>query len=205
MSCNNQHFQSRLKTGIAGQNEVMVCLNKYHGFNLYEADAQEDRKFKIDCHDDTSFGGPHKYQIKFRESGDDLIVAYRDPFNWTPRGLKFFTPKDLLVEHEKDKIGRDMVGAYDYYICRNRAKTEIRIVLASRLKEIVEDAVKEWTEADTIIERGCPFASRKYNGVQIRHVIDKGQGWGGWPKIIVFVRADNLVNDKEIWHYNYIP
>src|SRR5581483_271629 len=129
-------FKQRLSIGKLKENQIADCLSKHYGFKLNEVSDKEDIYEKIDRHWVQEDGSVKKVQIKTRtkSSGNDILLDIFEPF--------------FGIKNDKTKPGRDMKGSYDIYICLDKHEKVIRVIDGKRQKEVVEEVLQEWADAD---------------------------------------------------------
>lgn len=95
-----QNYKQRIDAGKAKEKMIIDQL-RGHGIKIDEPTSQEDMYEKIDGWIYDKNGTRASVQIKFRESGDDII---------------FEIVKDL----DRDIPGRDLISKAEYYLVVNR-------------------------------------------------------------------------------------
>ncbi len=126
----------RVQHGKNREAQIATALIQQAGLTLEDASEREDRTLKIDrwlVQD----GKRTAVQIKYRETGDDLLFEVFDRWDgWFGRG---------------NKVGRDMVGNSKLYaVLRQDRKTVVMTEVATA-KKIIQDMqnaarVIGWTE-----------------------------------------------------------
>jgi hypothetical protein len=94
------NYDGRIKAGKQKEAIIIKTLRD-KGVNVLDPTAHEDMHDKIDGWIVDEDGTKHALQIKFRESGDDILV-------------------EIVKDWDKQIPGRDMIGLAEYYLVVNR-------------------------------------------------------------------------------------
>lgn len=102
-------YNKRVEAGRKVESQIFNALRillPKHGIKIEEPTAEEDRRSKIDAWLTTSEGKRFSLQIKYRESGDDIIFeVVKDISDWTP-GRDLISVADLYLVVDREKTGR---------------------------------------------------------------------------------------------------
>ena len=109
---NGESYQERVAHGKEGERNILDVIRK-SGIHITEPTAEQDIHEKIDGWMDWK-GKQVAVQVKFRESGDDVLF-------------------EVLKDIDKGTVGRDMRCKAEYYLVRNRCG-KIRMYLVEELK-----------------------------------------------------------------------
>lgn len=122
MLANTLDTRDRIAVGRRREHQIMEVLKRQCGLSLMAATDAQDQEQKVDCWLNQD-GQKVPVQIKYRESGEDLLVEVFDLWHdW---------------DHKGNKVGRDMVGkAQKYAVLSKNAKT-ITMTQTATIKELV--------------------------------------------------------------------
>lgn len=108
----NPNARQRVKHGRVRENQIAEALRVQHHLPIKDATEHEDKMRKVDRWIHYPDQPPVALQIKFRETGSDLLFEVYD---------KFFGWND-----PKNKLGRDMFGdAKEYGVLLDDRKTVV--------------------------------------------------------------------------------
>lgn len=120
-----QNYNDRIEAGKKKEAQIIRQLRK-QGVKIEDPTPQEDMYDKIDGWMTDSKGVKLSVQIKFRESGDDIIF-------------------EIMKDLDKDKPGRDLISKADLYLVVDR-KGKGRLLKTSQIKGFAKklaDAIQE--------------------------------------------------------------
>ena len=180
--------QDRLKHGCERERQIADALRDQIGLPICDASQFEDFEKKIDrwiVYPDKRIG----LQIKYRETGEDLLFEVFDRFfDW---------------DHVNNKIGRDMIGSPDAYA-----------VLLSDRKTVVIVPTQMAKDAITILEHGARVRwTVKTDRVStFRHFINGSRlelkvqpdPFDHRKKMIAYIPADFFVKEKQAETYRLL-
>ena len=125
MKNSNQNYSSRVAQGKLIEGRILNQMRKKYNYVIDDPSANEDMYDKIDGwlhHREFKFG----LQIKYRESGDDIIF-------------------EIMKDWDKGIEGRDMICKSDLYIVADRLGQGYMVKVSS-LKTLMSDCLKEIRE-----------------------------------------------------------
>jgi hypothetical protein len=165
-----------VKHGVQREAQIANALRQQAGIPLLEATGDEDKIQKVDRWVNYPTGRV-ALQIKYRESGKDLLFEVYDKFfGW---------------DHPNNKLGRDMFGdATEYAVLLRDRKTVVLVPTASAKKVIntmVEVAQRDgWTHS-----RYWGGATLNYRvfGVNLELKVQNDPG-DGRQKMVAYIPAD---------------
>lgn len=158
------------------ENIIIECL-KRHGLEFRSAIVSDKMERFLVTPD-----GDKKIQVKFRRSGNDILIDVFEPF--------------YGVQSDRTKYGRDYVSQYDVFICLNGK--EIKVIDGKRQKEVIEEILVEWKDNKWQLP---VFDSKKYEGCQIKYTRDR---ISKTPKILMFINPA-VYKENEIKIYGMEP
>ena len=125
---------TRVRHGLNRERQIADALRTQAGLPIEDATGMEDRERKVDRW--IAYPGKRvTLQIKYRETGEDLLFEVYD---------KFFGWDD-----PKNKVGRDMMGdSTEYAVLLQDRKTIVMVPVAVAKRAIgimVEGAKRQWT------------------------------------------------------------
>jgi hypothetical protein len=109
----DMNYGDRVKTGRRVESDIIAALRR-QGLKLELPTPDEDKKQKIDAWIVDKHGVKHSLQIKYRESGDDILF-------------------EIIKDVEKNIVGRDWEGLAEYYFVLDRNNTG-RLYLTAPIK-----------------------------------------------------------------------
>lgn len=117
-----QDARVRVQHGRLREHQIASALVQQAGLVVEEASDDDDKTRKIDR---WLVRGGVRYglQIKYRETGDDLLFEVYDRFNgWDAPG---------------NKVGRDVVGGAEFYAVLKSDRQSVVVIPTSRAKSII--------------------------------------------------------------------
>lgn len=123
-----QDLYTRVQSGKVKEGIIINTL-KDKGFNITSATVSQDMHDKIDGWLD----GNKPVQIKYRDTGDDILMEIIKPF--APNMVNNYTFS-----------GRDMRGKAEIYISLNLARDIIRIRDAKAIKQLAQNLTHEFID-----------------------------------------------------------
>jgi len=171
-----QSYKSRVRTGKIGEEEVAEILRNRFNLTIRDVHEDRDRIEKIDRIVIAPSGKPRTLQIKYRETGKDILVDVYEPF--------------YGINDDRTKPGRDFVSECDLYACR--VGESVHLIHGSVLRVVILKTMTEW------IKRGCLFLDTFRNapakhlcytigGVTIHTQNDHASNR---PKLLMFIPPD---------------
>lgn len=151
---------SRVEQGRRKEGHIAKALKEQHGLILLPATEREDKELKIDRWLVQDDGKKQAVQIKYRETGQDILFEVFDRFeDW---------------DSPSNKPGRDMIGQADLYACL--IKGNCYLVETGLIKNTIRELLQHiicygWTQKDK-------FLKYRKNGVtlEIRIQYDNASG-----------------------------
>ena len=130
----NQDARQRVDAGKKVEQKIIEILNKA-GLNLSNPTNSEDILNKVDAWVDNGKNGKTGIQIKFRETGNDLLFEVYDTF--------------VGFNHPNNKLGRDLKGDAKLYAVL--IKQKILMVEKRQAEEVIQEMLDEarcngWSE-----------------------------------------------------------
>jgi len=164
---NDKDYQERVAKGKAGEKEILNIL-RARGIKIADPTHAEDMYDKIDGWMEWN-GKKVAVQVKFRESGDDVL---------------FEIAKDL----DTGDMGRDMLCKAEFYLVRDR-KGKIRMFSVAELKTkakalydfVLKDLVKNPDKEN--------WGGWQGSNVNVKIVVDKAHGN---RKLIAYFNPEKL-------------
>lgn len=175
--------QRFINEGRRREGQIADALKAQHGLNLVEPTDSEDRYRKIDR---WLVEGDKRtaVQIKYRESGDDLLVEVFDRWHgW---------------DHPRNKTGRDVVGDSKLYAVLRLDRTTVVITSAAILKGIVQEMVKAAQTTGWTVDRGTHSKVLRYfkagGCCELKVQADPNDGR---PKMVAYIPANVLIFEQQ--------
>lgn len=157
--------------GIEGQifDSLVAC-----GLHLRQPTSREDKYDKIDGWWDDGSGSEQPLQIKYRDTGDDILF-------------------EVMKDYNRGVPGRDMVGRAVYYAVLNRSGGHIVMVEVAEAKRLINAAVAA-AEQEGFDDRGnYRFrAGRSMVFLKIRPDPQSGQ-----DKLMAYIPVSSLNSVRE--------
>lgn len=148
---NHQNYKDRVEQGKAGEKEILDVLRKA-GIEIADATPSQDIYDKVDGWMNLN-GTRVAVQVKFRESGDDVLF-------------------EIVKDIDKGIMGRDMRCKADYYLVKNTNGT-IRMFLVAELKSKAK-AIQDFVLGD--LKKNPSKDSWGGNNVEVKIRVDKASG-----------------------------
>ena len=179
-----RHLESRVRVahGRNRESQIANALNTQCGLNLTDATDADDKIHKIDRWLNRN-GQRIPLQIKYRETGDDLLFEVFDTFDgW---------------DAPTNKVGRDMKGnARLYAVLRSDCRT-VNIIEVQNAKKIIDTLLMlakqmGWSESDGMFHT---FRFR-VNGQTAELKVQRDPG-DGRSKMIAYIPSAALATNAE--------
>jgi hypothetical protein len=128
--------RSRVERGRHREEQLIEALRKQHSLALKPPTEAQDKEQKIDCFLEAD-GKKIAVQIKYRETGDDVLVEVYD--RW------------LGWDNQNNKAGRDMIGKAERYVVLRQDRKSVVMTETAIIKQLVYRMVNSakangWTE-----------------------------------------------------------
>ncbi len=170
----HESFGKRLKIGKGAEQKCVKYLNENCGFNLIPTTKEDDLR-GIDFTD-----GATRYQVKVRTGKyQDLIFCIYQPY--------------YGLDHKETKIGRDIKGDYNGYICQCN-QTIYVIRNTTQLKKIIKEIEKGWEGEEYKFDGRGWFKSCRHKDCSLKYHVDRHNHI---PKVLAFVSPKLL--EKETY------
>lgn len=176
----------RVRHGLNRERQIAEALKLQAGLPIEDATDAEDRERKVDRW--IAYKGNRvALQIKYRETGEDLLFEVYD---------KFFGWSD-----PRNKIGRDMLGdATEYAVLLQDRKTIVMVPVAvakSAINIMIEGAQRQWTVQGT--NGGATF---RYfaNGAKLELKVQRDPR-DGRPKMVAYIPAQYFASVAQTHTY----
>lgn len=180
-------LDSRTRVAHGRQREAQIATAlRNAGLSIADASDHEDKHEKIDRWVMYPNGQRVALQIKYRETGNDILVEVFD---------KFFGWDD-----PRNKIGRDMIGAASQYAVLLNDQTTIVIVESSQLKSLVEVMISGARQGWTV-ER-YPVSTFRYfsHGVKLE-LKSQRDPRDGRQKMVAYIPANYFIAVNQAMSY----
>lgn len=172
----------RVAHGLERERQIAEALRKQAGLPIVDSTGYEDKDRKVDRWINYP-DGRIALQIKYRETGEDLLFEVFDRFNgWDATG---------------NKVGRDMVGdAAEYAVLMQDRSTIVMVPteLAKKVVNTMVDAAR--THGWTVMG---PFGGTfKYfaNGVKLELKVQRDPG-DGRSKMVAYIPAQYFIAESQ--------
>jgi hypothetical protein len=179
--------RDRVRIGVRREGQIADALRTQAGLELRDATDDEDKgRQKIDrwlIRDGQSYG----MQIKFRETGADILFEVFDTFHG--------------FGDARNKRGRDMIGQAEYYTVLAQDGTTAYVVPVSVAHRLISQAMEMIEEHGwTIVKKGGSVFKWFMNGckIEIKLTTDPKDGR---PKIIAFIPPDVFAAEQQVEVY----
>lgn len=140
--------RDRVRHGRRREGQIADALRDQVGLSLQEPSEYEDKQRKIDrwlVQD----GKRTAVQIKYRETGDDLLVEVFDKWGgW---------------DHPINKVGRDMIGDARLYAVLRQDRQTVVMVATATLKKIVADMLAMAMQFGWTVDNGPQSKTLRYS------------------------------------------
>jgi hypothetical protein len=167
-------YKSRVNAGKNKESKIISQLKKF-GVDIEEPTPEEDMYDKIDGWINQN-GKRTSVQIKFRESGDDILF-------------------EIMKDFDKGREGRDLIGKSELYLVVNRAGLG-RLLLTSEIKKLAKQFVKAVPQA---IQQNPEKNSWKGEGWEVKLTYDRATGQ---RKLIGFF-SPNIFSIQDKWQFKF--
>jgi hypothetical protein len=179
--------RQRVRNGRRREGQIADALKQQHGLNLVEPTDHEDKIRKIDrwLVDGTSRTA---VQIKYRESGDDLLVEVFDRWDgWNgPR----------------NKIGRDVQGDSKLYAVLRTDRQTVVLTSAAVLKGIVNEMVEAAKTIGWTVDNGPSSKTLRYFKAGGRCELKvQTDPYDGRTKMVAYIPANVLIFENQAKTY----
>jgi hypothetical protein len=167
---------TRVTEGRKIEKEIVALLAaNFTKYKIVEASEDDDKNNKIDAYLFNTDGLQKKnIQVKFRQTGDDILVETFRPF----LGDKQTMPAKLA-----DFSGRDMKGNADFYAVLSKDGKKIYFCKVSVVKELVRKTTQDFLQ----YYARKPSDKHTYGPVELRVTTDPSDGL---TKLMAFVQPD---------------
>lgn len=174
MLANISNYSDRIDAGKRVEKTILDALRQ-KGYKINDPTSTEDKYDKIDGWWIGTKGTPYSVQVKFRQSGDDILF-------------------ELVKDLNKNIPGRDLISKAHVYLVADRSGMT-RMFLTKPIKEkaqhILDDIQKELkTQPNKTNWNG--------SGWQAKLQIDRAHGQ---PKIVAYFRP-SLFQALATWQLN---
>lgn len=136
--------RTRVQHGIQRENQIAKALREQAGLDLRAATTYEDKDRKVDRWlVDPQTGNRKAVQIKYRDTGNDLLFEVFDRFvDW---------------DNPHNKVGRDMVGDANLYAVLLSDRKTVVMIPIDGAKEIITEMVEGarrfgWTSQNGLVK-----------------------------------------------------
>ena len=169
-------YMDRVKQGKLGEELVATYLRDVFKLKLETVSEDRDRFEKIDRIVVTKKGNRKKLQIKYRETGDDILVDVYEPFygECDPRTVP----------------GRDRANC-DLYACATAE--HVHLIHGNILRGIVDEALVFWRSCGSPQDIYHTLVTDKCVSIRVRK-----DHFSGRPKLLAFV-PPRVIPEKNIW------
>jgi hypothetical protein len=177
----------RVRIGVKRENEIAEALRDQAGLDIRDASADEDKGYQKIDRWLVQDGQRHGMQIKFRQTGSDILFEVFDTFHG--------------FGDVKNKKGRDMIGRAEYYTVLASDQRTAYVVPVAVAHEIINDAMNMIQEFGwTLEQRGGSVFKWFKNGhkIEIRLTTDPKDGR---PKIVAFIPPGVFEVEKQVMTY----
>lgn len=175
-----QNYANRVRTGKTGEQQIAQSLQDVFGLTIEEVSEDQDRFEKIDRIVVSGSGNRKTLQIKYRETGEDILVDVFEPF--------------FGINHPRTGKGRDYVSKCDLYACR--VGPLIHLIHGAALRAVIEIVLAEWRTA------GCP-SSGTFIGSQGEQIKIRKDHASERPKLLMFIPV-KAINPESVWTKNFL-
>lgn len=181
MSSATMYSTDRVKHGLAMESKIATSLQKA-GLNIQESTNREDILKKVDRWI-VKNGVRTPLQIKFRESGEDVLFEVYDTFvGWN---------------NPKNKTGRDMEGIATQYAVLIR--NQIVMIPVALAKEVINEMLSE--------VRVSGWTKKGYNGATLHYRVDghdlqlklQSDPYDGRQKMVAYIPAEFFQRAAQVY------
>ena len=167
-------IQDRVKAGQSVERQVLEVIKAIvvkSGYIVTPPTIKQDKHDKIDGVISKD-GVSHSIQIKFRQTGEDILAEVIRPFTFEKVKAKVFD-------------GRDMIGKADWYAVLHHSGKKIYWIRVSVLKRFIEKAIDNFVKE---LETGVKLGYRE-DGIELKIVNDPRDGI---MKLMAFVTPEKV-------------
>jgi len=176
---------TRVRHGLERERQIATALKDQVGLPIENATNIEDRERKVDRWIAYP-NGRVALQIKYRETGEDLLFEVYD---------KFFGWDD-----PKNKIGRDMMGEAQQYAVLLQDRKTICIVSVDVAKQaihtMIDGAKQHWTVESSF---GATFRHFTH-GVKLELKLQRDPR-DGRPKMVAYIPSAYFATNAQVQTY----
>ena len=179
--------RDRVRHGRKREGQIADALRDQVGLPLEDATEREDKERKIDRWL-VKDGKRTAVQIKYRETGDDLLVEVFDKwFGWDATG---------------NKIGRDMIGDAKLYAVLRQDRKTVVLVSTSTLKKIVNDMLTAARQFGWTVDNGDASKTLRYSKAGGRCELKvQRDPRDGRSKMVAYIPANVLIFEHQAETY----
>ena len=179
--------RDRVKHGKKREGQIADALKSQCGLTLVDASDRDDKERKIDrwlVKDGTKTA----VQIKYRETGDDLLVEVFDKWGgWT---------------HPINKLGRDMIGDSKLYAVLRMDRKTVVMVATSALKKIVGEMLAAAEAFGWTVDEGDQCKTLRYSKAGGRCELKvQRDPRDGRTKMVAYIPANVLTFEHQATTY----
>lgn len=179
--------RQRVRNGRRREGQIADALKTQHGLNLVEPSDHEDKIRKVDrwlVEGNTRTA----VQIKYRESGDDLLVEVWDKwFGW---------------DDPRNKLGRDVQGDSKLYAVLRVDQKTVVLTSADVLKKIVQEMVDAAKAFGWTVDHGPSSKTLRYNKAGGRAELKvQTDPYDGRTKMVAYIPANVLIFENQAKTY----
>ena len=172
--------RTRVKHGRNRENQIAEALKGQCKLTLTDA---EDKVSKIDRWLNRD-GKRIPLQIKYRETGDDLLFEVFDTFDgW---------------DKPTNKVGRDMKGSAELYAVLRADQKTVNIVQVSKAKFIIQTMMQLARSAGWTEKGQYPVFRFRVNGLTCELKVQRDPG-DGRSKMMAYIPAASITNGAEAY------
>ncbi len=177
----------RVRIGVKREDEIAEALRTQVGLDIRDATDDEDKgHLKVDrwLFQD---GQRHGMQIKFRQTGSDILFEVFDTFHG--------------FGDRRNKAGRDMIGQAELYTVLSEDQRTAHIVPVALAHEIINEAMAMIEEHGwTIVQHARSVFRWFKNGhrIEIRLTTDPKDGR---PKVVAFIPPGVFEVEQQVKTY----
>jgi hypothetical protein len=176
----------RVKAGVNRERQIAEALRIQAGLPIEDASGYEDKERKVDRWLVYPGQKPIALQIKFRETGEDLLFEVYD---------KFFGWDD-----PKNKIGRDMIGDAKEYAVLMKDKKTVVMVPTDKAKQVIRLMLDGARQRWTVESPSGPTFRYHAHGFRIELKVQHDNR-DGRPKMVAYIPAGFFVAEEQAKTY----
>jgi hypothetical protein len=183
-----QDNATRVRHGKKRESQIANALRDQAGLSIMDASDSEDKERKIDRWLVNADGSRTAVQIKYRETGDDLLFEVFDKF--------------YGFNAKYNKIGRDMIGDSKLYAVLTQDAQTIVMVPVAKAKKIVNDMLTVAEIVGWTVEEGESHKTLKYfkNGGRCELKVQRDPK-DGRTKMLAYIPACVFTADQQAQVY----